>query len=162
MLLLHSGCAQHLFPNVRPFEVPLATLSLIWFFRHLCSTTGPLWSRPICRAAPAWWVICLLVAANFFQDPPLPWVHFFGCWRHPTTRCRSPYRSFSALTVFIAAFSLRTSSCTATDSVSTEVGSLHPDRPPSLLGRLLSLFARHSHYSQLSIIRANGGDGSHG
>jgi hypothetical protein len=28
MPLLHSGCAQHPFPNICPFEVPLATLSL--------------------------------------------------------------------------------------------------------------------------------------
>jgi hypothetical protein len=100
MPLLHSGCVQCLFPNVRPFEVPLATLSLVQFFRHLCLTIGPLWSCLICHVAPAWWVICLLAAANFFQDPPLPWVYFLGCRRHPTPRCQSPYCSFSALNSF--------------------------------------------------------------
>jgi hypothetical protein len=32
MLLLHSGCVQHLFMNTSPFEVPHATLPLIHFY----------------------------------------------------------------------------------------------------------------------------------
>jgi hypothetical protein len=49
-------------------------------------------------------VIPLQAADNFFWDPPLPWVHFFSYWWCPMARYQSPYRSFSALTVFTAAF----------------------------------------------------------
>jgi hypothetical protein len=45
----------------------------------------------------AQWVIHLWVAANFFQDPPLPWVRFLSCWWHLMARFWSPYQSFSAL-----------------------------------------------------------------
>jgi hypothetical protein len=70
-----------------------------------------------------WSSLCRQLA-NFFQDPPSPWVHFFSCWLHPTVRCQSPYRFFCALTVFTEASSLGTSSHTATGSITTEVGSL--------------------------------------
>jgi hypothetical protein len=94
--LLQSGSARRLFPNVRPFRVPCTTLSLVHFFRRLCSTDGPLWQRPLRRHAPARRVIPPQVAANFFRDPPLPWVGFFSCRLRPTARCLSPCRFFSA------------------------------------------------------------------
>jgi hypothetical protein len=99
MPLLHSSCARCLFPNVYPFEVSLATLSLVWFFCRLCLTVGLVWLSPVCRATAAWRVIPLQAAAKFFQDSPSPWVHFCSCWRHPMARCHSPYCFFSALTV---------------------------------------------------------------
>jgi hypothetical protein len=34
--LMHSGCARRFFPNVRPFEVPHATLSLPTVFLMPC------------------------------------------------------------------------------------------------------------------------------
>jgi hypothetical protein len=56
----------------------------------------------------------LQAATNYFRDPSLPWVRFCSCPQRSTARCQSPYRFFSALTVFTAASSLGTSSCTAT------------------------------------------------
>jgi hypothetical protein len=78
MPLVHSGCARHLLPNVHPFEVPLLTLPLVQLFHCLYLTGGPLRPCPLCHATPAWWVIPLWAVANFFWDPPFPWVRFFG------------------------------------------------------------------------------------
>jgi hypothetical protein len=75
-------------------------------------------------ATPAQWVIHLRVAANFFQDPPLPWVRFFGCLLHPMAGCWFPCCFFRALKVFTAASSLGISSGTSTNYISHEVGSL--------------------------------------
>jgi hypothetical protein len=69
--LLLSWHVRYLLSNVHPFEVPLAILSLVPFFHCLCSTVGPVWLRPVRRATPAWQVISLWAAANFFQYPPL-------------------------------------------------------------------------------------------
>jgi hypothetical protein len=100
------GCAQCLFPNIRPFWVPCTTLFL----------PGP-WRR----AGMATWFIPLRAAANFFQDPPSLWV----CWpRRPTARCWSPCRFFSAMTGFTAASYLATSSCSATDFISSGFASI--------------------------------------
>jgi hypothetical protein len=53
--------------------------------------------------------------ANFFQDPPLPWVCSFGfSWRH-TARCWSPCCFFSVPKVSTVAFSLQTSGCFDSD-----------------------------------------------
>jgi hypothetical protein len=54
--------------------------------------------------------------ANFFQDPPSPWVHFFSCWQRHTARCLCPYQSSSAPVVSTMACSLGTSLCSATAS----------------------------------------------
>jgi hypothetical protein len=62
MTLLHSGCARRLLPNVNPFWVPCTTLS---------------WPCPLRRALQHG-VFPLRAAANFFRDPPLPWVRSFG------------------------------------------------------------------------------------
>jgi hypothetical protein len=66
---------------------------------------------PLCRAGMVQRVISLQAVANFFQDPPLPWVYFFIVQRCPAARCRSPYCFFSAPTVFTVACSLETSWC---------------------------------------------------
>jgi hypothetical protein len=105
---------------------------------------------------------------NFFWDPPSPWGHSFGFWRHPMARCRSPYWSFRALIVYTVVSSLGTSRCSATVAIcfgfvpssdrpqpllrrplfpfDWHLSRPSPflDRPPSLLGRLLSLFVRPS------------------
>jgi hypothetical protein len=99
MLLLHSNCAGCLFPNVRPFEVPLASLSLVWFFHHLHSTVSLVWLCPLCCATTVQQVIPLQVVVKFFQDSPSSWFHFCSCWCHTMARCHSPYCFFSALTV---------------------------------------------------------------
>jgi hypothetical protein len=39
---------------------------------------GPLQIRPLCSAGTTQQVIHLQAVANFFWDPPSPWVHFFG------------------------------------------------------------------------------------
>jgi hypothetical protein len=70
--VMPSGFAWHLFLNVYLFKVPLATLSLVCFYRCLCSTFSPVWLRPLCYATPAWRLIPLRMAANFFRDPPSP------------------------------------------------------------------------------------------
>jgi hypothetical protein len=101
MPFLHSAYAQHLFLNVHPFWVLGIVLPLPCPWR-LCA---------LCCATPARWVILLQAVANFFWDPPFPWVRFFGWPLHLTARCRSLYHVFSSLTVFTAAFSLGTSSC---------------------------------------------------
>jgi hypothetical protein len=55
------------------------------------------WQWPLHHAGMAQQVIPLQAVANFFQDPSLPWVHFFSSLQRLTARCWSPYRSFSAL-----------------------------------------------------------------
>jgi hypothetical protein len=57
-------------------------------------------------------------AANFFWDPPLPWV-YFGWPRQLTARCQSLYCSFSAPKVSTVASSLGTSSYSTSDSISS-------------------------------------------
>jgi hypothetical protein len=99
MPLLHSVCPRHLFPYVRPSEVPLATLSPVQFFRRLCSTVGPLRPRHLGLATPARWVIFLRAAAKSFRDPPSPWVRFFSCRRRPMARSR-PRTASSVLLKF--------------------------------------------------------------
>jgi hypothetical protein len=111
--------------------IPLVHSSL---FHHLFSTVGPLWQRPLCRAGMARHVIHLQATANFFRDPPSPWVHFFSCQRCPTARCWSPYQSSSALIVATAASSLGTSWWSATDYISSGIASHSSNRP--LLDRL--------------------------
>jgi hypothetical protein len=93
-------------------------------FSAICLAIGPLWPHPLLHAVPAQRDIRLRAAANFFQDPPSSQVHFWSCRRNPMARCWSPYHFFSTLTAFTAASSLGTSSCIATDSTSTNVGSL--------------------------------------
>jgi hypothetical protein len=66
-------------------------------------------------------VICLWATANFFWDPPLPWVHSFSCQWCPMARRQSPYCSFNASKVSTVAFSLDVSWCSDSDSISTEV-----------------------------------------
>jgi hypothetical protein len=83
------------------------------------SLPGPWWPCPLRRAGTAWRVNRPRTMVNFFRDPPLPWVHFFGWPRSLTARCRSPDRSFSALTVFTVASSSGTSSCAATNFISS-------------------------------------------
>jgi hypothetical protein len=58
--ILHSRPFQHFFSYVHPFRVPLATLSLVWFFLTTCTLR---------HAAPTRRVIFLPAAANFFRDP---------------------------------------------------------------------------------------------
>jgi hypothetical protein len=106
MPLMPSGFARHLFPNVRPFWV------------HVTALLPCPWQQcPLCHAGMAQRVIPLQAAANFFQNPPLPWVCFFSQPWCLTAKYRSPCCCFSALTVFSAASSLGTSSYTALDSV---------------------------------------------
>jgi hypothetical protein len=70
-----------LLSSVRPSGTPLATLSL-----H-----GPWRPCPLCGAGVARRVIIpLQAAANFFQDPPSSWVHFFSYRWCPMARCWSP------------------------------------------------------------------------
>jgi hypothetical protein len=78
--VMPSSFTQCLFLNVYPLGIPLATLSWLCSWR-LC---------PLCHATPAWRVISLQAAANFFQDPPSPLILFFGFLQCPTARCQSP------------------------------------------------------------------------
>jgi hypothetical protein len=94
--VLPFGFAQCLFINVRPFCVLDTALSLPCPWRQ----------SPLHCAGMAQWVILLQEASNFFQDPPLPWVHFFGWPWHLTARCRSLNRPFSAKKVSTVASSL--------------------------------------------------------
>jgi hypothetical protein len=100
--LSHSGCARWLLLNVRLFSVPGVTLFLPCPWRVSLTPCHPL------RAA-----------ANFFRDPSLRWVRSFGWPRHPATRCRPLCRFFSAPKRFTAASSVGTSSCNATDFISS-------------------------------------------
>jgi hypothetical protein len=68
-----SAFGWHFFPNVCPLAIPLTNLSLVWFFLTIC---------PLRCAAPAWWVILLQEAANFFRDLLFPQVLSSGFWRH--------------------------------------------------------------------------------
>jgi hypothetical protein len=88
------------------------------------STIGPIWPRPLRHAVLASRVIPLWAAHNSFRDAPLPWVRFLVRPQGPMARWLSPYRFVSAPTGFTAASWLVTSSITAEDSTSTEVGSL--------------------------------------
>jgi hypothetical protein len=130
--LLHSSFTWHAFPNVRSFEVPLATLSLPGPWRP-CSLGG---------AEMAWRVIRLGAATNLFRDPPSPYVRFFSC-RHPMARCRSLHPPPSVFWQFSLRPFFR-------DLLMHRYGPylrwgwLVPyslDRILSLLGRLSSLFA---------------------
>jgi hypothetical protein len=112
--LLHSSYSRRLLPSVHPFEVPLATLSL----------PGPWRPCPLRCAVMARRVILLRMAVSVFRDPPSPWVPFFSCWRRPTARCLSPYRSFSALTIFSRPLLEGLPPAPLRTLISTEAGSL--------------------------------------
>jgi hypothetical protein len=73
---------------------------------------------PLCHAGMAQWVNCSWAAVNFFWDPPLSWVHFYGCLRRLTARCWFLYRSFSTSKVSTAASYLGTTSCSTSASIS--------------------------------------------
>jgi hypothetical protein len=123
--LLPSGFVRRLVPNILPFWVPCTALSLPCPWRPC----------PLRRAGMAQRVILLQATANFFRGPPFSWVLLFGFWRRPMARCLSPCRFFSAPKVYTAASSLGTSSCTATDFISSGfasklVASSFLDRPP--------------------------------
>jgi hypothetical protein len=54
-----------------------------WFLMPLLHsglflTVSPLWLHPLNHESTAQQFIRLWAAANFFQDPPLPWIHFLG------------------------------------------------------------------------------------
>jgi hypothetical protein len=106
ILLMHSGCAKHLFLSLHPFKVSLATLSLSGPWRPCC----------LCDAGMAQQVIPLWTVANSVRDPPSLCIHFCSYRGCPMARFRFPHHFFSALTVFTAASSLGTFSCTAMDS----------------------------------------------
>jgi hypothetical protein len=97
-------------PRCSCWIMPCSLMSLLHStpFCRLFLTTGPLWLRPLYHAIPAWRVIHLWAAANFFQNTPSSWVHFFDCRRRPTARCQSPHQSSSAPIVSTAASSLGT------------------------------------------------------
>jgi hypothetical protein len=93
--LLQSGRVRHLLLSVRPFRV--SSCNII-----------PDDRAPWRGAGMALRVIRLRPTANFFRDPPPPWVRFFSYRRYPTAKCRSPYRPFIAPINSTAASSLGT------------------------------------------------------
>jgi hypothetical protein len=109
-----SSFARHLFPNVRP----------VWVLGIVSFLPCPWRPCPLRCATLAWWV-----AANFFWDPPSPWVLFFGFWWCSTATAWSLWHFFSGLKVPTAASSLGIS---AWSDYQTAV---ILDLPPSFLDR---------------------------
>jgi hypothetical protein len=116
MPLLHFCSARCLISNLGPLGLPHTKSSLARPFGCLFSTVGLLCSCPLRRAGTVRRDSRPRRAAKFCREALSPCVRFFGCQRHPTARYRSPYRSFSAPVVSIAASSLGTSFFSATAS----------------------------------------------
>jgi hypothetical protein len=117
--LLPSWRVRYIFLSVRTLRAPRPTRSFVRFF---------LTTFLLRRAAPARTVIPLPAAANYFRDPQFPRVHPFGSPRHPAARCRPLCRFVSAPGDFTAASSLGAFWPSASDSMSSEVGSLDSRR----------------------------------
>jgi hypothetical protein len=107
--LLHSSCAQCLFLNIRPFEVPLATLSLVQFsiisFRLSVLYDCVPYAMPFLHAGSS---VCRQwpTSSRTHHCPGSVSSAVHGALQ---VRCQSPYCSFSAPKVSTAAFSLGTS-----------------------------------------------------
>jgi hypothetical protein len=110
--LLLSWRARCLFPSVRILRAPRSPLSLVRFF---------LTKFPLRRATPARRVVSRRTAANIFQDPQFP-----GSVPSASGGAlRLDAGPYAALTISTVARSLGTSRCSASDSMWSEVGSLH-------------------------------------
>jgi hypothetical protein len=104
------------------------------------------------HATPARRIILLPATVNFYWDPQFPRVLSFGFWRCFAARCWPLCRVFGALPVSIAACSVGTSRCSASDSMSTEVSSLHSRRASEVYWQAIVSF-RHAVRSELRPLR---------
>jgi hypothetical protein len=132
MSLLHSGPFQRLFSYVCPF----------WIFAATPSMPCPWCPCPLPHVTPALRVIPLRAAANFFRHPPLLWVPFFRFPWRPAATCWLLCRFLSTPMSFTAASSLGTSSCTASDPTSKDVGALLSRQASVVSWQAVSHFAR--------------------
>jgi hypothetical protein len=99
VLLLPCCVARCLLRGVCDFEVLIANLFFIWFFRRPCSTNGPSWLRPLRRITCAQWVVLIPAMANSLHHPQISWVPVLRksfLFRHTTAAWRDTFLQAAA------------------------------------------------------------------